>query len=252
MLATVTAGTGDPGVGATGSSSAGQDAGDERGDDGVDAQGGRRRIPRGQPDPDPGEPALGADDGRHHEGLRAHRVQRRSGRCRRGSSWTRWRSTARSRARRSTSRTATTSGSWSRTSSTSRPSLHFHGMTVPNAQDGVPYITQDPIMPGQVWTLRVHGEGPAGHVRLPLALQLDGAGGRGPLRRAHRAAAGWALAVPGALGRRSHGRHHGRRARRPSTTRRRCSWATGRSATCSTASRSRRRRRSWRSRATGS
>jgi len=27
--------------------------------------------------------------------------------------------------------------------------MHFHGMTVPNAMDGVPYITQDPIMPGQ-------------------------------------------------------------------------------------------------------
>jgi FtsP/CotA-like multicopper oxidase with cupredoxin domain len=26
--------------------------------------------------------------------------------------------------------------------------LHFHGMTVPNKADGVPYITQDPVMPG--------------------------------------------------------------------------------------------------------
>ena len=26
--------------------------------------------------------------------------------------------------------------------------LHFHGMTVPNAMDGVPYVTQDPVMPG--------------------------------------------------------------------------------------------------------
>jgi FtsP/CotA-like multicopper oxidase with cupredoxin domain len=26
--------------------------------------------------------------------------------------------------------------------------LHLHGMTVPNAVDGVPYITQDPVMPG--------------------------------------------------------------------------------------------------------
>ena len=51
----------------------------ERGDDGVDAQGGCRRIPRGQPDADPGEPALGTHDGRHHEGLRAHRVQREVG-----------------------------------------------------------------------------------------------------------------------------------------------------------------------------
>ncbi len=30
--------------------------------------------------------------------------------------------------------------------------VHFHGMTVPNAMDGVPFITQDPIMPGQSWT----------------------------------------------------------------------------------------------------
>jgi manganese oxidase len=26
--------------------------------------------------------------------------------------------------------------------------IHFHGLTVPNAMDGVPYITQDPVMPG--------------------------------------------------------------------------------------------------------
>ena len=31
-------------------------------------------------------------------------------------------------------------------------SLHFHGLTVPNEFDGVPYVTQDPIMPGQSWT----------------------------------------------------------------------------------------------------
>ncbi|HEX6844289.1 MAG TPA: multicopper oxidase domain-containing protein [Actinomycetota bacterium] len=30
--------------------------------------------------------------------------------------------------------------------------LHFHGLTVPNDQDGVPYITQPPIMPGEYWT----------------------------------------------------------------------------------------------------
>ena len=30
--------------------------------------------------------------------------------------------------------------------------LHFHGMTVPNGMDGVPYITQDPIMPGEFLT----------------------------------------------------------------------------------------------------
>jgi FtsP/CotA-like multicopper oxidase with cupredoxin domain/plastocyanin len=26
--------------------------------------------------------------------------------------------------------------------------IHFHGLTVPNGMDGVPYITQDPVMPG--------------------------------------------------------------------------------------------------------
>ena len=42
-----------------------------------------------------------------------------------------------------------------------------------------PYITQDPIMPGQVWTYEFTVQGPAGDVRLPLALQLHRAGGRG-------------------------------------------------------------------------
>jgi FtsP/CotA-like multicopper oxidase with cupredoxin domain len=30
--------------------------------------------------------------------------------------------------------------------------VHFHGVTVPNDMDGVPYITQDPIMPGEFFT----------------------------------------------------------------------------------------------------
>jgi uncharacterized cupredoxin-like copper-binding protein len=29
--------------------------------------------------------------------------------------------------------------------------IHFHGLTVPNKDDGVPYITQDPVMPGQTF-----------------------------------------------------------------------------------------------------
>jgi uncharacterized cupredoxin-like copper-binding protein len=29
--------------------------------------------------------------------------------------------------------------------------LHFHGVTLPNEMDGVPYITQPPIMPGESW-----------------------------------------------------------------------------------------------------
>ncbi|MGZ5300482.1 MAG: multicopper oxidase domain-containing protein [Actinomycetota bacterium] len=40
--------------------------------------------------------------------------------------------------------------------------LHLHGMTLPNGQDGVPYITQDPIMPGQVWTYELTIKDPPG------------------------------------------------------------------------------------------
>ncbi|MGZ6545752.1 MAG: multicopper oxidase domain-containing protein [Actinomycetota bacterium] len=40
--------------------------------------------------------------------------------------------------------------------------MHFHGMTVPNAMDGVPYITQDPIMPGQFWTYEFTVKDPPG------------------------------------------------------------------------------------------
>ena len=29
--------------------------------------------------------------------------------------------------------------------------LHFHGLTVPNEMDGVPYVTQPPVMPGEYW-----------------------------------------------------------------------------------------------------
>lgn len=31
-------------------------------------------------------------------------------------------------------------------------SLHFHGVTLPNEMDGVPYVTQPPIMSGEYWT----------------------------------------------------------------------------------------------------
>ncbi len=30
--------------------------------------------------------------------------------------------------------------------------VHWHGVQVPNKQDGVPYLTQDPILPGATWT----------------------------------------------------------------------------------------------------
>jgi manganese oxidase len=40
--------------------------------------------------------------------------------------------------------------------------LHFHGMTVPNEVDGVPYITQDPVMPGGYWPYEFTVQDPPG------------------------------------------------------------------------------------------
>ena len=40
-------------------------------------------------------------------------------------------------------------------------SVHFHGIEVPNAMDGVPYITQDPIKPGKTFTYEFTANGPA-------------------------------------------------------------------------------------------
>jgi FtsP/CotA-like multicopper oxidase with cupredoxin domain len=40
-------------------------------------------------------------------------------------------------------------------------SVHWHGIEVPNAMDGVPYITQDPIKPGKTFTYSFVAHGPA-------------------------------------------------------------------------------------------
>jgi len=40
--------------------------------------------------------------------------------------------------------------------------VHFHGLTVPNRDDGVPFITQPPIMPGQYWTYSFTVKDPPG------------------------------------------------------------------------------------------
>lgn len=40
--------------------------------------------------------------------------------------------------------------------------LHLHGLTVPNDMDGVPYITQDPIMPGGFFTYEFEVADPPG------------------------------------------------------------------------------------------
>jgi len=62
--------------------------------------------------------------------------------------------------------------------------LHFHGLTVPNKMDGVPFITQDPIMPGKSWTYQFTIKDPPGmyvyHSHFNSAEQV-GAGLYGPL-----------------------------------------------------------------------
>ncbi|MEP6625859.1 MAG: multicopper oxidase domain-containing protein [Acidimicrobiia bacterium] len=40
-------------------------------------------------------------------------------------------------------------------------SVHWHGIEVPNAMDGVAYLTQDPIKPGQSFTYEFTAQGPA-------------------------------------------------------------------------------------------
>lgn len=40
--------------------------------------------------------------------------------------------------------------------------LHFHGLTVPNDMDGVPYVTQPAVMPGQYWTYEFTIKDPPG------------------------------------------------------------------------------------------
>jgi FtsP/CotA-like multicopper oxidase with cupredoxin domain len=39
--------------------------------------------------------------------------------------------------------------------------IHFHGLDTPNAMDGVPYITQDPVLPGKTFTYEFVAKGPA-------------------------------------------------------------------------------------------
>ena len=48
-----------------------------------------------------------------------------------------------------------------RTSCRSRPVVHFHGIEVPNAMDGVPDVTQPPIKPGETFTYEFVAQGPA-------------------------------------------------------------------------------------------
>jgi len=42
--------------------------------------------------------------------------------------------------------------------------IHFHGLEVPNDQDGVPYITQPPVKPGQSYTYEFTAPNPGSHM----------------------------------------------------------------------------------------
>ena len=43
-------------------------------------------------------------------------------------------------------------------------SIHFHGVEVPNDQDGVPFITQPPVKPGQTYTYEFTAPNPGSHM----------------------------------------------------------------------------------------
>ncbi|HET7614098.1 MAG TPA: copper oxidase [Gemmatimonadaceae bacterium] len=42
--------------------------------------------------------------------------------------------------------------------------IHFHGVELPNDQDGVPFITQPPVKPGQTWTYEFTAPNPGSHM----------------------------------------------------------------------------------------
>lgn len=47
---------------------------------------------------------------------------------------------------------------------TQSTSIHFHGVRVPNNMDGVPFITQDPIRPGETFTYEFTARNPGSHM----------------------------------------------------------------------------------------
>ena len=70
--------------------------------------------------------------------------------------------------------------------------IHFHGQRVPNNMDGVPLITQDPILPGDSFAYEFTAE-PSGLAHVPLAPQRHGPGRARPARRVHRRSEGPAM-----------------------------------------------------------
>ena len=49
-------------------------------------------------------------------------------------------------------------------------SVHWHGIRLPNDQDGVPYLTQQPVWPGETLRLQLRSAGHR-HLLLPSALR---------------------------------------------------------------------------------
>ena len=96
--------------------------------------------------------------------------------------------------------------------------VHYHGMTVPNAQDGVPYITQPPIMPGQFWTYAFTVVDPPGMYVYHSHFNSTEQVGSGLYRRHHGAAEDRLLALPLVHGRRDGLPAHGRPRPRPPTS----------------------------------
>jgi FtsP/CotA-like multicopper oxidase with cupredoxin domain len=43
-------------------------------------------------------------------------------------------------------------------------SIHFHGVLVPNSMDGVPYVTQPPVKPGETFTYEFTARNPGSHM----------------------------------------------------------------------------------------
>ena len=67
--------------------------------------------------------------------------------------------------------------------------VHFHGQRLPNAMDGVPHITQEPIEPGASFTYEFVARTPGSHMYHSHHNATDQVG-RGPARRVHRRAEG--------------------------------------------------------------
>ncbi len=70
---------------------------------------------------------------------------------------------------------------------TESTAVHWHGLTIPNNMDGVPYINQDPIKSGQTFTYEFTAA-QRRHPHVPLAPQLPGPGEPRAAGRLHRRA----------------------------------------------------------------